>query len=444
MGFMDIMDKANELTINKFKIGMKIAYSFIVVDALMLIVGFFGLYGENFSSIIDPKLTLVLFIIFSIISSILMCIGLTRSILIPLNEFDAAANRIAQRDLTMDVIVSSKDELGELAEYFRKMTSNLKTIIGQVQHSALKVSSTAQALSVSSQEINAQSVTISDKTRDISAGVSRQASQMAEISRTMKEMSESISQVAANSQKAAEGADNANKTSQEVGLMSGEAAKKISEIKANVDNSAAMIKELESKSQAIGDIVTIITGIADQTNLLALNAAIEAARAGEQGKGFAVVAGEVRKLAEESRNAANQITMLIKGIQQGTKESVESMECGKKTVDDGAKTIENAILSINRVVKAAGDVASMVGEIAAAAEQQSASVEEVTTSVESVFSISEQSAAATREALSAAKQQSASMEPLVRAACELELLAEDLQKTASNFIIKSGDEHTPF
>jgi len=256
---------------------------------------------------------------------------------------------------------------------------------------------------------------------------------MAEVSRAMKDMADSVQQVAINSQKAAEGASAASTTAQNVGHMSSDVANKMSEIQSTVDNSALVIKQLDGKSEQIGEIIGVITNIADQTNLLALNAAIEAARAGEHGCGFAVVADEVRKLAEESRGAANQITGLIKDIQQGTKQAVTTMEQGTKTVGEGAKTLDETITAINQIVKAAANVATMVQEIAAAAEEQSASVEEVTAHIEDLSAISEESAAGTQETSAAAEEQSASMDQLVNAAQDLAHLSNELQVEVGKF-----------
>lgn len=167
MELIKIMDIVNERTLNKFGIGMKIAYSFIVVDTLMLIVGFLGLYGHRINTYIDPMLAIILGILFAILSSILMCIGLTRSIMKPLKEFMNAADSISQGDLTTKIDISSKDELGQLAEYFGKMTSNLRHLTGKVQKVSLKVLNTSQDLSASSEEIKASSDQISSTTRDI-------------------------------------------------------------------------------------------------------------------------------------------------------------------------------------------------------------------------------------------------------------------------------------
>ncbi|CAG0968075.1 partial Methyl-accepting chemotaxis protein McpB, partial [Methanosarcinales archaeon] len=161
MELMKIMDSVNDQTLNRFKIGMKIAYGFIVVDILMLIVGFMGLYGESVSAFIDLEQAIVLCILFAVVSSVLMCIGLTRSIMKPLKDFSHTADRISQGDLTTEVLVSSKDELGQLAEYFRKMTSNLRHLAGKVQNVSSKVANTARELSASSKQIKASSDQIS-------------------------------------------------------------------------------------------------------------------------------------------------------------------------------------------------------------------------------------------------------------------------------------------
>ncbi|MFA4956286.1 MAG: HAMP domain-containing methyl-accepting chemotaxis protein [Candidatus Methanoperedens sp.] len=362
-------------------------------------------------------------------------IYISRSITKPMDSMLNASNKVAAGDLTVMVTSNSKDEVGQLGSAIQLMTTSLKDVLTKVQRSAMDVSSTAQELSASSEEMKASTDQISSTTQDIATGVGQQATKMAEVSRAMKEMADSVQQVATNSQKASESAGSASVTAQNVGKMSVDVANKMTEIQATVDNSAIVIKALDGKSQQIGEIIGVITNIADQTNLLALNAAIEAARAGEHGRGFAVVADEVRKLAEESRGAANQITGLIKDIQQGTKSAVTTMEQGTKTVGEGAKTIGETVTAINQIVKAAADVATMVQEIAAAAEEQSASVEEVTASIEDLSAISEESAAGTEETSAAAEEQSASMDQLVNAAQALAQLSNELQAEVAKFNI---------
>ncbi len=353
-----------------------------------------------------------------------------RVVITEVNDVLAA---MSEGDLTREVHVEAKGEFGKITTGIKNMQNSLHQLITTLKNSAEKVAFSSRQLSASSEEMKNATGQVSVTTQDIANGVNQQASKLAEISKAMREMSNSIQQVSVNSQKAAEGADNANKTAKEVGGMSGDVLHKMSEIRSSVDDSSAVIKELETKSQKIGEIIGVITGIADQTNLLALNAAIEAARAGNHGRGFAVVADEVRKLAEESRSAAGTITELIKEIQHGTKQAVESMDRGTKKVGEGTGTVENAVTAINSIVKASEDVATMVQEIAAASEQQSVSVSEITSSIEEVSAISEESSASTQEATASAEEQSASMEQLAKAAQELAELSEELKAEVAKF-----------
>lgn len=430
---MDIIDKANEITLNKFKISMKIAYSFIVVDLLMLIIGYIGLYGENLDGIINPRYAILIFIVFAIVSSILMCIGLTRSIMKPLNEFNITANKIASGDLTSEVTVSSQDELGQLAGYFSIMTSALRNMVGHVQDFAAKVASTAHELSASSEEMKASTDQISSNTQDIAGGASQQAAKINEVSKTLKQMSGALAQVALGSRRASDVASNSSNTAREIGRMSNEIVIRINNIQNIVSDSASIIKELDNNSEKIGEIVNVITDISDQTNLLALNAAIEAARAGEHGRGFAVVADEVRKLAEESRNSANKIKEQIIEIQQRTRRAVESMDAGTKTVGEGAMTIGNTVSSINKIVDASRDTANMFTEITEIAKVQAESIVNITSSMDVISTIARESVAATHEAAGATEEQAASMNVLVDVAQELAELSNELEQEIAKF-----------
>lgn len=172
------------------------------------------------------------------------------------------------------------------------------------------------------------------------------------------------------------------------------------------------IDGLSEKSKEINQIVELITGVAEQTNLLALNAAIEAARAGEQGRGFAVVAEEVRKLAEQSAGASNQIKNLITAIQAESQRAVESMAEGGKDVEEGSRVVQEVGDLLNRIIASVQGLSSQIQAVASATEQMSSGVQSVAASTE---------------------EQTATIEEVSASADSLAQLAEDLSRLIGKF-----------
>lgn len=358
----------------------------------------------------------------------------------PIYELLEASDRISEGDLSIEIKGNSRSEISQLSQAFKSMVENLRSLIKEIQESSLHLSTLSEEMSASSEEVASASRKISDTAAEISNGTEVQSTKIVDITHAMQDMTHNIQEIAENTQKVSKNTNLVNNTVSNIGNASREILSKMDLIRSSVDETEEVIMELDSKSQQINEIITLITRIADQTNMLALNAAIEAARAGEHGRGFSVVADEVRKLADESGRAANNISKLIDEIRSSIGETVESIEASKKDVQVGSLSVNNAVEMVAGIVSTINEITNMIEDVAAATEEQSASIEEITSTLEDISSISEQSAAGTQETAAALEEQSASMSELANMASDLSLLGEKMRKATEKFRLGNSKE----
>ncbi len=362
----------------------------------------------------------------------------------PIYELLEAAAKISNGDLDVKIKANSRSEISQLSQAFKLMVENLRSLIKGIQENSVHLSTLSEEMSASSEEVASASRKISDTAAEISNGTEVQNTKILDITHAMQDMTHNIQEIAENTQKVSKNTSLVNSSVNNIGNASREILVKMDRIRSSVDETKEVIAELDSKSQQINEIVTLITRIADQTNMLALNAAIEAARAGEHGRGFSVVADEVRKLADESGRAANNISSLIDEIRGSIGETVESIEASKKDVQAGSLSVNNAVEMVVGIVSTINEITNMIEDVAAATEEQSASIEEITSTLEDISSISEQSAAGTQETAAALEEQSASMSELANMASDLSLLGERMKKATEKFKLgnlKEGPEN---
>lgn len=397
------------------------------------------LVGPKIKVINDTVFHLLIIILSVLIISGLLAISysifFTRSIVRPIRTINAQLKEIAEGegDLTKELSVQSKDEIGDLAISFNQMIGSLSAMIRNIGTTSEQVAASSEELTASAEQTSQATNQIATSIQEIASGTEIQGRRSSESSQAMKEMTIGIQQVAETTSSVAGLATATSKEANSGNDSIQKAINQMNTINKSVSDSATVIRELGEQSKEIGKITDVITDIADQTNLLALNAAIEAARAGEHGKGFAVVAEEVKKLAEQSKESADQITKLIDHIQKNTSHAVNVMEMGTQEVATGLDVVHETGEGFQRILASIEEVTAQIQEVSAVAEEMAASVEQVNHSMEEMDHISQTSAANTQNVASASEEQLASMEEISTSAFALSAMAEELQALVNKF-----------
>ncbi|PBQ06286.1 methyl-accepting chemotaxis protein [Pseudomonas syringae] len=319
----------------------------------------------------------------ALVLSILAAWVITRQITTPLKETLEVVERVASGDLSRNLNVDRKDELGKLQATIQRMTVSLRELVGGIRDGVTQIASAAEELSA--------------VTEQTSAGVNSQKVETDQVATAMHEMTATVQEVARNAEEASEAAVTADRQARDGERVVNEAIAQIERLASAVGNSSEAMGALKQESDKIGSVLDVIKSVAEQTNLLALNAAIEAARAGEAGRGFAVVADEVRSLAQRTQKSTEEIEALIARLQSGTQQATTVMDSSRELSTSSVELTRRAGGSLESITKTVSAIQAMNQQIAAAAEEQSATAEEINRSIINVRDVSEQTSAASEE-----------------------------------------------
>lgn len=326
-----------------------------------------------------------------------------------------------------------KDELGDVHRALYDMTLKIGDLLKEVSKTTEQMAAASQQLNSSSMESANAATSVAQSVADAASVVVQQQTAVTNGTDSVASISQSVKSISQETEEISQEADQAAKKAEAGNLVVEKSVNQIHSVEEKVRTTARLVDELGARSQEIGAIVDTISDLAGQTNLLALNAAIEAARAGEQGRGFAVVAEEVRKLAEQSATAAQQIADLIGRIQDDTSKAVASMDSDRQAVVQGAESVEGlrqVFEEINGlVIDVAGKIESMSDSIQHVADQSS----EITNHMEQIDTGAAKVADNMQSISAATEEQSASAQEIASASDSLARQAQDVQENLQKF-----------
>ncbi|MBO6178894.1 MAG: methyl-accepting chemotaxis protein [Selenomonadaceae bacterium] len=373
--------------------------------------------------------TVVLIIVFGII-----VLGFLRVSLKPLEEVETAMQKMAKGDLSAPpLVVKGTDEIGRMADAANHLQSSMAGILKEIVDSAQQLAAASEQLTASSQSTAESINQVSQNIQTIAEETESQSSTLGDINHTADDLKNDMTELHTSSTSMKHAADRSREGAKEGHAAVANSMNAMAKMATQMTASSKVVETLGERSKEIGNIVEAISGIAEQTNLLALNAAIEAARAGEAGRGFAVVADEVRKLAEQSGTAAQNISAIITGIQDDTAHAMQAMEKGNEEVQAGTKIVEKTGEVFSAMEKHIDTLYSQIQQSLsrmAAAEQATA---KITSSIQEASSFSRDMANNAQSVSAATEEQAAMINDITDASESLANLAQQLQNDVTKF-----------